>query len=50
MLGWWNLRFGIVLLAVAAQVAVASGIKNSKNDPAKLREQYITRLQQQDFP
>ena len=48
--GWRNLRFGILLLAAAGQVAVASGAKNSKNDLAKLREQYIARLQQQDFP
>jgi flagellar L-ring protein precursor FlgH len=50
MFGWWNLRLGILLLVAAAQIAAASDAKNSKNNPVLLRQQYITRLQQQDLP
>jgi flagellar L-ring protein precursor FlgH len=46
--GWRNLGFGILLVVAAAQLAGAFGLKKQKTNPAQLRQQYITRLQEQD--
>ena len=43
-----NLAVGILLLVVAAQFGRASGLKKQKNNTARSREQYVTRLQEQD--
>jgi flagellar L-ring protein precursor FlgH len=43
-----NLAVGILLAVAAAQMGSALGLKKQKNNSAQLREQYLTRLQEQD--
>jgi flagellar L-ring protein precursor FlgH len=43
-----DLAVGILLAVAAAQIGHASDLKKSKANQGKLREQYITRLQEQD--
>jgi flagellar L-ring protein precursor FlgH len=43
-----NLCLGVLLAVAIAPAADAWGIKKQKNDPARLRQQYLTRLQEQD--
>jgi flagellar L-ring protein precursor FlgH len=43
-----NLAVGILLIVSAAQIGRASGPKKQKDNTAQLRQQYVSRLQEQD--
>ena len=43
-----NLAVGILLVVSTAQIGRASGLKKQKDNTAQLRQQYVSRLQEQD--